>query len=128
MENQGNKWYKEDEDNLLHDIHNNKSIDTIANKYKRTKNAIRSRLKKIAMEMYNNCINMDMITTKTTITETELKKYIANKDTSKNKEIPLKSISNKNDDIQVIKENIDTIINELQKINKRLDNIEIKQK
>ncbi len=68
MNRYGEKWSDQEENQLLSSI-KLKSIEEISNQHKRSQGAINSRLKYIAVRMYNNGSEIDEIINITTLKE-----------------------------------------------------------
>lgn len=73
-----NPWSKEEEDKLLIEIQTLKK-EEIAKIHNRTVNGISSRLRKLALRMYNENISLDIISNKTKISKEEFINYIEHK-------------------------------------------------
>jgi hypothetical protein len=103
--NHGTFWTKQEENNLLESIKENKSIDQISKDHKRSKGAIYGKLQQIATKMHNDGKSKDEI-------KKELK-YLNDgmiEMATKKKTYPVK---NNNDEIQEIKKTLDEIKRDL---------------
>jgi len=67
----GDKWLEFEDDALLFELQNNLTIDEIAYKHRRTKNAINSRRNQIALKMHENYSTIDEIINTTKLSKTK---------------------------------------------------------
>ena len=68
----GDKWLEFEDDALLFELQNNLTIDEIAYKHRRTKNAINSRRNQIALKMYENYSTIDEIINTTKLSKEKI--------------------------------------------------------
>lgn len=94
MKNQ-KKWKKEKKLKILNELNNNLTITQISLNYKRSQNAIRSRIKLLAYNIYKDGISVDEICSKTKLDTNSLDVLIERKNkikTPNNREIYQKFI------------------------------------
>ena len=124
IERLGIYWSKEEENNLLHLIKINYSINEIVDIHKRSEGGIIARLKKIAYQLFKDGKTFEEIKQITTIDKEIVEGYFK----MKNK----KQIDKQNNEcnyrlyflLNEIKESQTKIFEKLEDVNKRLNNIE----
>lgn len=77
-------WNNDEEQLLLRNIQNNLSIDEIAKLHERTKGAIKARLKKIAINLYNKNESIDKIQIITGLSKSDILDTIKRNDEKSN--------------------------------------------
>ena len=110
MENRGNTWTKKEEDELLHRLQLEESIDSISKKHKRSYKAIQMRIGMIFSRLLEKGEKKSVLTKKYHMTENEINSYIQSLDENK------KEFQSKNDSIREL----------LLRLDERLDAIEKK--
>lgn len=132
------KWKNEEIIQLLGEISDDIDIEKIANIHQRTTGGIRSRLREIAFEFYNNNIPMNEIIEKTKLTEKEIFETISKREKLKTKKeekidknyIKMKNIENGIclehiiNEVNNLKNEINVIKNDIHEILNILKNVE----
>lgn len=124
----GQKWTKQEDENLLEEIKSNLDYDEIAKIHKRTLLGIKKRLEIIAYDMYFDEIPMDDITQKTKISKEQISIIIKEKQQKYEKknindDIKKQKKVNKIADNNVIETDIIEIKKQLENINTNIENI-----
>jgi 5-methylcytosine-specific restriction endonuclease McrA len=75
----GERWSKEEDQNLLNEVKENLDVKTIANNHNRTIGGIKARIEKIAYDMHKNNANIDDIIISTKLTEKQILEIVRKK-------------------------------------------------
>jgi hypothetical protein len=109
----GNPWSSEEEEKLLNELQNNITINNISQNHQRTMTGIISRIKQIALKMYNSGTDIGEIIEATKLSHNEIK-IIIEKHSSQNERTRSKNIDEP--DIKYIKDDLSKINRNIEKL------------
>jgi len=116
MNRNGHRWNLEEENKLLNLIKEKKNIEYIADSHKRTIQAIKVRLKYIAVKLFNDNENIDKIKTITNLSEDVILKSI---EKFKNKKLQSK------ENVTLYQNRIIELLEDKLKLEKELNDLKI---